>query len=190
MKRIIAVTGGRDVTPSSRSLIDLFDLVTGHPESDDDGVEVHYGGYPTGVDAAVAQYCVGQQIPAISNGVDWDQSGHPAGPFMIYQPGVELLCAWPGGRRTRTCIKIAHSKRVPVQFMDRPFCPVCGSQCSNTCPNRQGFICVKCERFQSGEDLRLDICGLCLQKTSTRLARIFDDARRSKFGGVGYGWKR
>jgi len=128
--RTIAITGGRDVHPSTASLRSFASLV----QATRAALVVH-GDCRTGVDQVVAEYLVRTTDVAVEGWpADWKRYRRWAGPrrnkLMLEQDRrewggenretlVDLLVAWPGGVGTADCTESAHRLGILVLPVDR-----------------------------------------------------------------------
>lgn len=111
----VAITGSRGHTPTREELNAfwaLFDRV--------DGVELHHGD-EQGVDrgVAIAFHRSRPELKIVAHPADWGRLGKSAGPIrnqdMMRAAGI--LIAWPGGRGTESCVRIARDLGRPVYFI-------------------------------------------------------------------------
>jgi hypothetical protein len=121
------VTGGREYVPNREDVTVflrlLSDVLAAYPKQE---AVLRHGGC-RGVDRAIAAL-VRQAFPRIAvveYKANWDLLGKLAGPKRNAEmlEGADALIAFPGGRGTASCIRIAEQKRVPIYYTREPVVP-------------------------------------------------------------------
>lgn len=112
---ILAVTGGRDFNDRAQIWQTLAAIHRETPIT----LLVH-GDCPTGADRHAAEWAAFNAVPHTGHKyrADWKAYGKSAGPRrnrqMLVNEGVTRLVAFPGGRGTTGCVKMARELGIAV----------------------------------------------------------------------------